>query len=67
MKFQISYYTPPNQHLRVCGAHEDLGFWNVSSAPKLYETEHGSWECDIRLPGAVTPFDVILVSRIALG
>ena len=51
VKFQISYYTPPNQHLRVCGAHEDLGFWNVSSAPKLYETEHGSWECDIRLPG----------------
>ncbi|UPQ99726.1 starch binding domain-containing protein [Chloropicon primus] len=52
VKFTMKYFTPPNQHIRICGAHEDLGWWSVLEAPRLYEVEHGSWEATLSLPGS---------------
>ena len=52
VKFHINYYTEPNQHLRICGAHEALGWWRVLDAPCMYEVEHGVWETTLILPGS---------------
>jgi Ca2+-binding EF-hand superfamily protein len=52
VKFHINYYTQPNQHLRIVGAHESLGWWRVLDAPCMYEVEHGVWETKLTLPGA---------------
>ena len=53
VKFQIKYFTRPNQHLRVVGSHEDLGWWRSADAPRMYEVEHGTWEASVSLPGQV--------------
>ena len=52
VKFHINYYTQPNQHLRIVGAHESLGWWRVLDAPCMYEVEHGVWETKLTLPGS---------------
>ena len=52
VNFRIQYFTPPNCHIRLCGAHEDLGWWSILDAPVLEERSHGSWETTQVLPGS---------------
>jgi len=50
--FRIEYFTEPNQHIRISGGHEDLGWWRAADSPQMYEVEHGTWEAKLSLPGS---------------
>ena len=50
--FHVDFYTHHDaQHLRVCGAHEALGWWRPLDAPRMHRVSHDAWAVTLDLQG----------------